>query len=284
MQYVSERLDAALAYVIVNPDNKRKMLVVPGRKDGNSVVAISTDDLIRWSWHIWVSQEAFDRYNPDVWYPDNSFMDRNLGALSNKWMHTTEFSSSDPVVGCYYQWGRKDAMFIPFDAMYLAPISSMPLQISVQNPANVGWIWDGSNGDYSWSSNGSGNYKTVYDPCPEGWVVPRHNNGTWEYYNNTNFTWSDAPNAGRTNADGVFFPAAGYQAPSLPVWNGWEYFGHYWSASTSGAFALSLNFSPTAIPIDEYHAEATPDNSFRKGRSLGFHVRCVKAVDPNVPM
>ena len=87
---------------------------------GNAVVALTIDDQVYWSWHIW-----YTNYNPNqiidtlsygaykveqgkIYEYDNLlsdkttiFMDRNLGALSST-------PGDERTIGLRYQWGRKD--------------------------------------------------------------------------------------------------------------------------------------------------------------------------------
>ena len=87
---------------------------------GNAVVALTIDDQVYWSWHIW-----YTNYNPnqiidtlsfgaykvkqgEIYEYDNRlsdkttiFMDRNLGALSST-------PGDERTIGLVYQWGRKD--------------------------------------------------------------------------------------------------------------------------------------------------------------------------------
>ncbi|MFT3993876.1 MAG: hypothetical protein QM660_06185 [Dysgonomonas sp.] len=88
---------------------------IGGGDGGNALIAFvvndGTNDVIYWSWHIWVTD-----YDPNsdmvlhcnsVRNAEFNFMGRNLGALSN----TTNNTKSG---GLLYQWGRKD----PFTGIY----------------------------------------------------------------------------------------------------------------------------------------------------------------------
>lgn len=76
-------------------------------KEGNAVVVLKENGVIRWSWHIWVCDFDPDQntgYNPRNGY---TIMDRNIGA-------TTNFAPVDDddvrSFGLLYQHGRKDPL------------------------------------------------------------------------------------------------------------------------------------------------------------------------------
>jgi hypothetical protein len=71
--------------------------VSTGSAEGNAVVAVKVGSEIKWSWHIWVTG-----YVPTG--KPGTFMDRNLGALSNN----RNDKGGVNTLGLLYQWGRKD--------------------------------------------------------------------------------------------------------------------------------------------------------------------------------
>ena len=119
-------------------------------------------------------------------------MDRNLGALN---------TLTPAVPELMFQWGRKD----PFlkDNMYTANGGSFsfltvtspvdPFLSSIKEPATFYKVtsagaWYGDPGEIEdlWQDNA----KTVFDPCPYGWRIPK--NGSWNgFKQNVNFfTWN----------------------------------------------------------------------------------------------
>ncbi|MGV0923090.1 T9SS type A sorting domain-containing protein [Empedobacter tilapiae] len=100
----------------VNAKLKVEVNLTKGK--GNAVVALhvgnngNDSDPIYWSWHIWATDDPTN----GITYANNgdarmvnTFMDRNLGALSNSFLDHDWNKSG----GLMYQWGRKD----PFPAM-----------------------------------------------------------------------------------------------------------------------------------------------------------------------
>lgn len=189
------------------------VVVAPGTGVGNAVVILyernsinnfysPTDgDVIRWSWHIWnVNYNPYDLNH--IW------LDRNLGADENAY---DAGNDGIGVLGLFYQWGRKDPMqhgkaitvntlaptffaehsgISNFTWMNIAnPL--LPTQETVDNLANAvkyptviyeeeaitalscsAWFHTATykGNDVNYLSN---SVKTVYDPCPEGYKVPK---------------------------------------------------------------------------------------------------------------
>lgn len=150
---------------------------------GNAVIAAKdADGQIIWSWHIWIvpgmdisSSSARNVLGP---LPDGGYwIDRNLGALGN--------TEDDPTsAGLLYQWGRKDPFTATSDFT-----SSGTEYTDIQMVQGVEWTverkastvgesiispttffasknWLEVNDNTLW-----GPKKTIYDPCPVGYVV-----------------------------------------------------------------------------------------------------------------
>lgn len=143
-------------------------------REGNALVAIKdASDNILWSWHLWF--ESDDVLDQAQKYPVSGcvVMDRNLGALSNCYAADNALD-----FGFAYQNGRKDPFLMSasrteFKALgvlgtYTSYAGSSTVASSIIRPTVVfgtdGW---GGTPDY-WSSEN----KTIFDPCPPGWMVP----------------------------------------------------------------------------------------------------------------
>ena len=191
----------------VSANSSEKVVVVQLNAGivGNAVVAAKLDDVIVWSWHVWVT-DYDPMSDPFVW-PDQStgtsytFMDRNLGAKNAK-----KYDAGS--LGLLYQWGRKDP-FVGADgtesSVYVlkydidgnrvrevseerptypsSDYESTNLLLSIQNPNTfysapssawpvVDWLTDDAQRQNHDLWGGVSGYKTKYDPCPEGWKVP----------------------------------------------------------------------------------------------------------------
>ena len=170
-------------------------------KSGNAVVAAKKDGVIVWSWHLWVT-DFNPEADPMVYTGANgtyTFMDRNLGASTNEKYSAGSF-------GLFYQWGRKDP-FVGADgvesSVYVKKydidgnvirevtetrptyedFTTTNLELSIQNPTVfytapssawpvVDWLTDDAQLQNNDLWGGVSGHKTIYDPCPEGWMIP----------------------------------------------------------------------------------------------------------------
>ena len=173
-------------------------------KGGNALIGAFNDSgELLWSWHLWVCPDMDQDRAGDkgygiidaselaahlqTWSTGYNFMDRNLGALSNK--------PGLASLGLLYQWGRKD----PFigvgkitknaDPMYTKLYhgfswtnrSSMSVEDARKAPttlsgsklsgADYALLWGTDKGFSPDGERDAGN-KTIYDPCPAGYRVP----------------------------------------------------------------------------------------------------------------
>lgn len=121
--------------------------------------------------------------------------------------------------------------------------------------------------------------KTLFDPCPTGWRVPRsgeHEQGLWYHFTLDNSTWNGSENPQPT--DGRHFGSG-------TVYNGTAWYGAGgWRIDTRGHFAdvskLSLIWSSTPNSTTAYDLycdirSITYANAYAS-RSDGISVRCVR--------
>lgn len=262
--------------------------------DANSNDAYDSGEKIVWSWHLW--KVAYFPYASG--YPvsaasaagsgsGNRWMDRNLGALANA--HTTQMNL---VAGFMYQWGRKDPfpsnktwtttfsdyLYYPSSTRYSQiPVSSINmLKSSVGNPLTRyyrssepnDWFTndpDCQNHDL-WGGAGTSAIpvvsedKSIYDPCPEGYKVPRAGAGNYPQSG-----WSAATN-GMTNANaGGYYPGSGcWSTGTENLIEVSQYVGRYWEATpVNGELtAYLLGFKSNMVSRPNYT------------RGNGYLVRC----------
>ncbi|MDR1224689.1 MAG: hypothetical protein LBL07_17705 [Tannerella sp.] len=258
-----------------------------GSIQGNAIVEMKVGGTTYWSFHLWVTE-----YNPYeaagqklyAGASTNIFMDRNLGALNNK------FDAAGEARGLYYQFGRKDPY--PRAASWgggnsydwfaagntnLGSITGVNLSHSytslrprdgfetyLNNPrvfytnVSVGsQPWPLYTEDhYLWDTEG-GN-KTAFDPCPEGWRIPKQDvNG------DTGSPWKDILTKytlpqpdygnGRYYDNAGYYPYSGYISPATnPIINGAGADGYFWSSwrGTDGktGTGLRIGSSETTSP------------------------------------
>ena len=290
---------------------------------GNALVAaLDEAGNIIWSWHIWLSDEDIT----DVKTADGVMvMDRNLGATS------LDFDSPASH-GLLYQWGRKD----PFPASPIvsggttstlpSPVydaegnaveidhSSMEnsenntLDFAISNPTTVlsnysqysecrDWLRKEFSNPALWG--GSDGEKSLFDPCPAGYRVPKL--GTFDFFTSSGGYETDISGFSvyDINHDGVidgndykngwyilldgesdsysYFPAAARYDGSYAMLMGSKtgLWGNYWYADADesedssvpcGAYALAFQFGDSV--------SASPKAV--GGRADGYSVRCVK--------
>lgn len=177
-------------------------------KGGNALVgAFDAKGNLLWSWHLWICPDLDTngdgfievKEDPDIqdeigagnhlqeWSTGYTFMDRNLGALSNK--------PGLASLGLLYQWGRKD----PFIGVGKIEEEAQPMHTEIYNGfswgskatmsvedarlapttlcgsaltgADYALLWGTDKGFSSDGEREAGN-KTIYDPCPVGYRVP----------------------------------------------------------------------------------------------------------------
>lgn len=199
-------------------------------KPGNALIAAknAAGDIL-WSWHIWIPETeiATDTYG-GLFGDGVAAMDRNVGALVAAAGSDTE-ADTQKAYGFMYQFGRKDPLMgasavtskdkfttskemeykskVPFT---IAESIKHPTQFAYNAATAVDPDWDGAN----WNSENTPNLwnsekgeKTIYDPCPVGYRVPKRDSslGFWTKtdwtFNLTNYWYKKG---------GAVFPYAGY--------------------------------------------------------------------------
>lgn len=213
---------------------------------GNALVSVTMGGEAVWSWHIWVTDFDPDKNTLGVdnngdGIDDYIFMDRNLGAMTS--------DVNNPLsIGMYYQ-GSNNEPYAGFTDRFPSDgdaLTDIPLYDIDNNNVKytVEGIWGYNQGQstrriltnpglfvtskkepYSWLTDDASaqleygaNYwtveatgeKGVFDPSPEGWMIPAYKNGLspWASYLNGNTPVNDPlsiyPKGGRMRFDGTF--------------------------------------------------------------------------------
>ena len=192
---------------------------------GNALVAAKdAAGKILWSWHIWVPATPVTTANfGGIMGVD--LMDRNLGALVAT---VAGDEQVDPTsYGMMYQWGRKDPFTAAgaFKSSSPATYAGVPeelapgqilLEDAIANPRLLGHI---NNGDWCLVTNNefwADAEKTIYDPCPPGYRVPKKitANPFWSSDLTAQAGWGVNLTAGWLklgSPDASVFPIAGYR-------------------------------------------------------------------------
>jgi len=243
---------------------------------GNAVVALrDLNDKILWSWHFWVPKTPIETKDYDNLMGAPS-MDRHLGALVAT--EAGEATVDQQSYGLFYQWGRKD----PFPGMFanngitVAGVQmerqngAISVAESIANPTLYTYSKRGDEG-YEWCTDiteefwseiwGNGGDKTIYDPCPAGYRVPKGSGTAWTK-SNTGWTF-DSINGWFENS-GLVFPYCGYMDD-----NGGSY-GKNLERSVVWCAAASSATDGKAMYI-----KAAAYNSASARAARGSSVRCV---------
>ena len=146
------------------------LISITTNNTGNALVALcDSDDIILWSWHIWVTD--YDPRKSYINFGYNGFvMDRNLGSVNNSTINNQN-------IGLFYQWGRKDPLIEQKSSKTASTVAwpsyvqSSPqtgtIEYSVQNPTtfisgntyNKDWLFSMTESDDSrWGESKTGRY------------------------------------------------------------------------------------------------------------------------------
>lgn len=286
--------------------------------DANAVIAAyDASGAVVWSWHIWIvgSNPLTATPNPQSGV---SFMDRNLGAYSGNVEASSEPKEVLAAYGLYYQWGRKDPFARPYfydtsgaesEILYgasgayvegttkevtssvgtIAYATANPMTF-ITNAASIEEDGDGI-GDWLFEADNmlwNDNAKSVQDPCPYGWRVPRASELATLSLASDNTTDLDIARKQygwyvESSSERYFFSACGYRRytdgkiqnvnysdayPYNP--EPWE--GQYWSSTAdNNGLAVSLYFDLiTTRSLSHFEANRL------SRRANGMQVRCVK--------
>lgn len=265
-----------------------RIVFTAGQKKGNALVAAyDAAGKVLWSWHIWVTD-----YDPSSGAPKLNgleWMTRNLGARAG------DYDEAGLAKGMVYQWGRKDpfpsgqgwtdqgkitvydasgAEADVFENVQVAEANNLANAIANPTTYYYGSRSDDEIGPYDWYTTDAGAKnnalwetqadagKTLLDPCPPGWRVPRGD--SWVGVNETNFIWDDAA-LGCRHALLGYYPATGNRGGATGEWTFVAGAGEYWSSSVAQSFyASTFYFLPSFL---ETHN--------RSYRASGNPVRCV---------
>lgn len=152
--------------------------------EGSACISVrNTRSIVIWTWHIWCTDVPKDRTHTNPDQLQFTVMDRNLGATS------ANAADGETTYGMYYQWGRKDPFTLKAATSDMVTNSSHAFAFAIRYPqrayahdGNTYSNWYSGLNDYFWGNPdyGKNRYlndlkKTIYDPCPVGYMVPPAN-------------------------------------------------------------------------------------------------------------
>ena len=252
MASVSGNLNAGIEDIrMLGRGDTARILVIPGNKEANAVVVVKAAGIVKWSWHIWVTnynpnvlasyllpltnasysvpggvvygnytgtQNIPDGYDPQTFGPGSwsyapAVMDRALGNLGGTYtIEIDDYSKS----GLFYQWGRKD----PFIGTNVVTSGSTTTKAPVYNAAGT---------QVSFSNiSGGGLAATIASPGALHYNY-QADNGSWGYPVDSN-PWAIYPWEGKVGKL-VYDPCPeGWMVERHGFWNHltlatWAYYG-----------------------------------------------------------
>lgn len=292
---------------------------------GNAVVAIKSGETVIWSYHIWIS-EVYDNEYTYLEGHNPIFMDRNLGATAtalgdrDSYGLFYEWGRKDPfaIKKTFTRAGETVTETNP-TKYYTAGIeltgtlprtATTSIATAIQNPS-LRIYYDGTETDW-YRSGGteafwgdcsqeitaftgcevspSKKVKTVYDPCPAGYMVPSYYDytvlscGTGSDKNtNKSFTANQGYTVTFNGSDSATWPLTGYivQVADTTAEGVYylEYRSRYWSSSVSSD-EKSLYFYFNQDGMGNSNKTASKFESLRTSkRTMACPIRCVKIQD-----
>ncbi len=246
---------------------------------GNALIAAKdAGDNILWSWHIWVPETTVSSNTYGL--TATAMMSRNLGALVDAAAAATVVDVRS--FGLLYQWGRKDpfmgagvvgsntAATMNASLAYARPEGQLTIAQSIANPTTFGYY----NGDWVTPSDNDlwgdvSKAKTIYDPCPQGYKVPRRDETANVLFKTADLT---SLTGWEANASYYWFKVGSPEAV-FPICGYLYYNGKYDHVADRTLIWNSHISSDTAAYTQFYNAGATTKDAYKK--AYGGSVRCV---------
>ena len=208
---------------------------------GNAVIIVKNKQMeLLWSWHIWCTDSPARLYHETIDGTRIVMLDRNLGA--------TSANPADGVAtfGYWYQFGRKDPLKLFYGvAGSMVKEEDPSMHSSVLNPSTIyrfigkdnEWfngsvktitndLWGNpyalhNGAEHMYAATMDELKKTIYDPCPPGYMVPPE--WAWDSFNMDNCTVGDNGLTFTVENGDAFYPFAGFgdQGDEYGGDNGW---------------------------------------------------------------
>ncbi|MBO4417736.1 MAG: BACON domain-containing protein [Bacteroidales bacterium] len=213
---------------------------------GNAVIIVKNKQMeLLWSWHIWCTDSPARLRHETVDGTRIVMLDRNLGAIS------ANPADGEATYGYWYQFGRKDPLKLFYGVAGSMVDGEQYMQASVLNPSTIykfigkdnEWfngsvktitsdLWGNpyaihNGAEHMYAATMDELRKTIYDPCPPGYMVPPE--WAWDSFNMDNCTVGDEGLTFTVENGDAFYPFAGFgdQGDEYGGDNGWYGFPGY---------------------------------------------------------
>ena len=210
----------------VSIDNLKVSFTATGKKGSALIAVYDRSNVLLCSWHIWCTDSPKRVRHETLNGTSIELLDRNLGATS------VNPADGAATYGYWYQFGRKDPLKLYNGVAWSMYVGQQSMEHSVLHPTLIYKIYgkdtewfNGSvetitadlwgnpyalhNGaDHLYPATMSELRKTIYDPCPPGYMVPPE--WTWDSFNMDNCMVSEyGLTFSGPNGDS-FYPFAGF--------------------------------------------------------------------------
>lgn len=270
VQLVSHQLSnhRVLFNVLGNPDNIDDKAL---KAEGNVILAAYKDESkseILWTWHLWITDRVNIHGNPNGYI----VQDRNLGAIAAE----PETGKEKNLWGLYYQWGRPtpfrvvDNNQLPHTtAQADTPEDAVkdPTKLYGINASNGDWLKASNNQLWGYQNDFTKVQKTIYDPCPQGYMVA--DKRVWESIANYQTTngWQSAGAKIEVGGTEIWYPLQG-SIGSNAYPNQAESRVRLWSSV--------VDINNTKYPFElRYNSSGDATTSPSPNRNVALPVRCI---------
>lgn len=248
------------------------------KAEGNVILAAYKDESkseILWTWHLWITDRVNIHGNPNGYI----VQDRNLGAISS----VPEGGQGTNMWGLYYQWGRPT----PFRVVNNNQLPSTTAKAAtpeeaVKNPtilygvnASDGeWLATTTNSLWGYLNDFTKPQKTIYDPCPQGYMVADRR--MWESVANYQATngWQEYGAEISVSGEEIWYPIQGSIGS-----NGYPSQAdnkvRMWSS------VVDINSSGNPFEL-RYNSSGSASTSPSKYRNIALPIRCVSGHSTEV--
>ena len=267
VELVSHQLSnkRVLFKVLGDPDNIDDKSL---KSEGNVVIAAYKDSSkqeVLWTWHLWITDRVNNHGNPNGYI----VQDRNLGAIAA----APENGQGTNMWGLYYQWGRPT----PFKGDSTKPSTTAQAETpeeAVKNPTTLygknssgDWLKTSNNSLWGYQNDFTKAQKTIYDPCPQGYMVP--DKRVWESVatHQTTNGWRDLGAEIEVGGNIVWYPIQGSIGAD-----------GYLSQAESRVRLWSsvVDINKTGYPFELlYNSSGNATTSTSPNRNTALPVRCV---------
>ena len=282
--------------------NKLKVSFTATGNKGNALLAVyDRRKTLLWSWHIWCTDSPKRLRHESTDGTQIVMLDRNLGATS------ANPSDGDATYGYWYQFGRKDPLKLYHGVAASMVEGELLMEHSVEHPQAIYRIYGKTtewfNGSVLtitadlWGNpyalhNGNDHLypatidelrKTIYDPCPPGYMVPPE--WAWDTFNMDDCTVSDYGLTFSEENGDSFYPFAGF-GDSGDVYggdNGWYGYPGYTPNSDGSKYHHNMrNVVACWSSASAYHFDSQYNAENYHHASMFFYMQNEEASDNRV--